>query len=445
MTYEADLQLLHPVATLRVSRLVHLAWTGARHAGSLVRTAAADRGRRFPEHAALQLRLTFQDLGPTFVKMGQFISSSPGTFPQALVDEFAYCLDDVPPQSWKTAMATVEAELGPVADHFAHIDPEPLAAGSIAQVHAGILRTGEEVVVKIQRRHLERVLRQDLRMMLLGARLLLRVRPAFAVANPIGIIEDFATTLAQEMSFRREAANMDGLRKALVGWPVVIPEVHHHLTTDRVIVMERLYGAKVSDLEAVRRAGVDVAALGELILAVFFSTALRHGVFHGDCHAGNLFALPDGRLGLLDFGIMGQLSERERDATSRFFAALFEQRFDAVVEGIIELTDSPMADIEGVVAELGELAGRYLGGPLAEMQMAALFGELLGSANRHGMSLPTNHVLLFKQLLYLEGLCRALNPEIDVFRDGIRYLPYFAPGAGGSPPDAPTIPGPAKA
>lgn len=445
MTYEADLQLLHPVTPFRGARLRHLVWTGVRHAGSLVRMLAADRDKRFSEVAALQLRLTFQDLGPTFVKMGQFISSSPGTFPQALVDEFVHCLDAVPPESWQTAISTLEEELGPVTDHFAHLDPRPLAAGSIAQVHAGLLRTGEEVVVKIQRRDLEHVLRQDLRMMLLGARVLLRIRPSFAVANPVGIIEDFATTLAQEMSFRREAVNMDGLRKALVGWPVVIPEVHHALTTERVIVMERLYGAKVSDVEAVRRLGVDVGGLGDLILAVFFSSALRGGVFHGDGHAGNLFALPDGRLGMLDFGIMGQLSDSERDAASRFLVALFEQRFDAVVEGIIELTDAEMTDIDAVVEELGELAGRYLSGPLAEMQMGALFGELLGSANRHGMSLPTNHVLLFKQLLYLEGLCRALNPQIDVFRDGLRYLPYFAPEAGGSPADAPTIPSVAKA
>lgn len=440
MIDDADLRLIHPRVPLRASRLRHLGWTGVRHAGSLVRMMATERGKGFPELGALQLRLAFQGLGPAFVKMGQFISSSPGAFPQPLVDEFAHCLDAVPPESWETALTTIEEEIGPVTANFAHLDPRPLAAGSIAQVHAGVLKTGEEVVIKIQRRGLEDLLRQDLRMMLLGGRLLLRVRPSFAVANPIGIIEDFATTLSQEMTFRREAANMDQLRQSFIGWPVVIPLVHHELTTDRVIVMERIHGTKVSDVDELRSLGLDLAALGDLILAAFFSSALRDGVFHGDGHAGNLFGLPDGRLGMLDFGIVGYLSEPERGAISRFLVALFEQRFDAVVEGIIELTDAPMSDVAAVVAELGELAGRYLSGPLSEMNMSALFGELLGSANRHGLSLPANHVLLFKQLLYLDGLSRALNPELDVFRDGMRYRPYFAPEAGGCPVDAPNIP-----
>lgn len=440
MTYEADVRLLYPRASVRTSRLRHLAWTGTRHAATLLKLLAAERGKRFPELASLQLRLAFQGLGPAFVKMGQFISSSPGTFPQALVEEFAHCQDAVPPESWEVALTTIEDELGPVTEVFRHLDPRPLAAGSIAQVHAGVLHSGEDVVVKVQRRDLEDLLRQDLRMMTVGARLLLKVRPSFAVANPIGIIEDFATTLAQEMTFRREAANMDQLRTSFESWPVVIPRVHHELTTDKVIVMERIYGAKVSDVAELERMGVDLAGLGELILGAFFSSALRDGVFHGDGHAGNLFALQDGRLGMLDFGIMGYLSDHERDAVSRFLVALFEQRFDAVVEGIIELTDAEMNEIAVVIEELSELAGRYLTGPLAEMQMGALFGELLGAANRHGMSLPTNHVLLFKQLLYLDGLCRALNPELDVFRDGMRYHRYFAPEAGGAPKEAPVIP-----
>lgn len=440
MSYAGDNRLLHPPARVRKERLRQLGMSGVRHGFTLLRMLASERGRRFPELGALQLRLAFQGLGPAFVKMGQFVSSSPGTFPAALVEEFAHCQDAVPPEPWENVASTLENDLGDLSMRFRWIEWRPMASGSIAQVYGAELPAGDQVVIKVQRTDLEITLRQDLRMMLAGARLLLKLRPAFAVANPVGVIEDFATTLVQELSFRREASHMEEIAAALEGWPVVIPRVHPEFTTDRIVVMERLWGTKVSDLAAISRLDVDKAALADLVISSFLSTALRAGVFHGDGHAGNIFVLADGSLGLLDFGIVGRLSDQERIAVSKFLCALFEQRYDAVVEGIIELTGAEMQDMEAVTEELGEVAGHYLGGPLGDMQMGALFGELLKSANRHGMALPTNHVLLFKQLLYLDGLCRILNPSFDVFRDGMRYAPYFAPEAGGAPAERPMIP-----
>lgn len=432
-------RLLHPPEHVRVARVRQLAGVGARHGGGFLRTLVTRRTQPASELAALQLRLAFQGLGPAFVKLGQFVSSSPGTFPASLVEEFSHCQDAVPAEPWDVAAPTIERELGEMGDHFRRVDWRPLAAGSIAQVHAAELRDGHQVVIKVQRTNLEAVLRQDLRMILGGARVALRLRPSWAVANPVGVIEDFADTLVQELSFRREAAHMDEMRRCFAGWPVVIPEVHHELTTDRVIVMERLFGTKVGDA-LVPRSQEDGESFADLVIGGFLSTALRDGVFHGDGHAGNMLLLPDGRLGLLDFGIMGRLSDSDRAAVSRFLHAIFDGRYDDVIAGIIDLTGADMSDVDAAVADLADVAGRYLSGPLAEMRMGALFGELLSSANRHGMSLPTNHVLLFKQLLYLDGLCRRLNPGFDVFRDGGRYVQYFAPEAGGAPTGALVIP-----
>lgn len=432
-------RLLHPPERIRLARLQQLAGAGARHSGGFLRSLSMRRERPVSALAAVQLRLAFQGLGPAYVKMGQFVSSSPGTFPASLVEEFSHCQDAVPAEPWEVAATAIEQELGDLDDHFRRVDWRPLAAGSIAQVHAAELHNGEQVVIKVQRTNLEAVLRQDLRMIMGGARLAVRLRPSLAVANPVGVIEDFADTLVQELSFRREGAHMDEMRRCFGGWPVVIPEVHHELTTDRVIVMERLYGTKVG-ADLVPRSQEDGESFADLIIGGFLSTALREGVFHGDGHAGNMFLLPDGRLGLLDFGIMGRLSDDERAAVSRFLHAIFEARYDDVIAGIIDLTGASMSDVDAAVTDLADVAGRYLGGPLADMRMGALFGELLSSANRHGMSLPTNHVLLFKQLLYLDGLCRRLNPGFDVFRDGSRYVPYFAPEAGGAPRGAPVIP-----
>lgn len=431
--------LLYPPERVRLARVQQLAGVGARHGGAFLRTLAARRSQPPSALGAVQLRLAFQGLGPAFVKLGQFVSSSPGTFPASLVEEFAHCQDAVPAEPWEVAAPTIEQELGDLGDHFRRVDWRPLAAGSIAQVHAAELRDGQQVVIKVQRTNLEAVLRQDLRMILGGARLALRLRPSWAVANPVGVIEDFADTLVQELSFRREAAHMDEMRGCFTGWPVVIPKVHHELTTDRVIVMERLFGTKVGDA-LVPQSKEDGESFADLVIGGFLSTALRDGVFHGDGHAGNMLLLPDGRLGLLDFGIMGRLSDGDRAAVSRFLHAIFDGRYDDVIAGIIDLTGADMHDVDVAIADLADVAGRHLSGPLAEMRMGALFGELLSSANRHGMSLPTNHVLLFKQLLYLDGLCRRLNPGFDVFRDGGRYVPYFAPEAGGAPCDASVVP-----
>ena len=433
--------LLHPPERIRLARLQQLAGAGARHGASFLRTLPTRQARPASALAAVQLRLAFQGLGPAFVKMGQFVSSSPGTFPASLVEEFSHCQDAVPAEPWEVAATAIERELGDLDEHFRRVDWRPLAAGSIAQVHAAELPTGEPVVIKVQRTNLEAVLRQDLRMIMGGARLAVRLRPSLAVANPVGVIEDFADTLVQELSFRREGAHMDEMRRCFAGWPVVIPEVHHELTTDRVIVMERLFGTKVGDDLEPRSARRTASRSPTSSSAGSSARRSADGVFHGDGHAGNMFLLPGRPLGpprLRDHGTALRSTSGRR--CPGFLHAIFEARYDDVIAGIIELTGASMSDVDAAVADLADVAGRYLGGPLADMRMGALFGELLSSANRHGMSLPTNHVLLFKQLLYLDGLCRRLNPGFDVFRDGSRYVPYFAPEAGGAPRDAPVVP-----
>lgn len=428
---EADL-LLDGAGSLRTRRLRQLGFAGVRHAAGMARLLVTDRGRPLPEVAALQLRLAFQGLGPTFVKMGQLISSSPGTFPQVLVEEFAHCQDAVPPEPWETVAATLTTELGDLRSKFRWIDWNPMAAGSIAQVYPAELAGapaggGADVVLKVQRSNLVETLREDLDMLLRGARVAVRLRPSLAAANPVGVIEDFAHGLVEELTFRTEAANMDRLRTALSGWPIRIPEVHWDLTTDRVLTMERLEGVKVSDMAGLARLDVDRRLLADTILGSLLSSALQHGIFHGDGHAGNMLVLPDGTLGMLDFGIVGRLDDETRVKVSRLLAALVDRRFDVMAVVIMDLADVTGVDLAVAGADLTAIAGAYLDRPLEDIPLARLLGELLRAANRHGVTLPTDLILLMKQILYLDGLGRTLNPGFDVFADGARFTGFLAP------------------
>lgn len=420
-------RLLQPPERLRTRRLRQLGWAGVRNAVGLGRLLMTDRGRPLPELAALQLRLAFQGLGPTFVKLGQLVSSSPGTFPQVLVEEFAHCQDSVPPEPWEVVSRVLEEDLGDLRAHFSWIDWNPIAAGSIAQVYPAELADGTRVVLKVQRSNLVDVLREDLHMLLRGARVAVKVVPSLAAANPVGVIEDFAQGLVEELSFTVEAAHMEALRKVLADWPVRIPRVYTAMTTDRVLTMERLDGVKISDLGALNRLAVDRQALADTILGSLLYSALRHGVFHGDGHAGNMLVLGDGTLGMLDFGIVGRLDPDTRIKVSRLLAALVDRRFDVMAVQIMELADMTNADLAAATADLTAIAGEHLGRPLEQIPLARLLADLLRAANRHGVVLPGDLILLMKQILYLDGLGRTLNPGFDVFADGARFTDFLAP------------------
>jgi ubiquinone biosynthesis protein len=420
--------LLDGRARLRARRLGRLAWVTARRGAAVARRAA--RGERpLSAVGAHQARLAFQDLGPTFVKMGQVISSSPGTFPPALVEEFAHCQDRVPPEPWWAVDATIAEELGDRRARFRSIDRRPLAAASIAQVHGGSLSDGSEVVLKIQRRHLGEVLGQDLRVMMAGARLAGRLFPSLASINPVGVVADFAHSLGEELDFTIEAGHMERIARILDTWPVRVPAVHWDIGTDKVLVMERLSGTKVSETDRLDELGIDKVALADTILGSLLTCALGHGVFHGDGHAGNMLVEDDGTLVLLDFGIVGHLDLPTRQTIARLIAAFVERRFDVVAECVIALARVSHVDVDAAVADLEAISASYLDRPWGQVPVARLLVELIRSANRHGVVLPTDLVLLFKQILYLDGLGRTLNPQFDLFLDGTRFVRFLPPQA----------------
>ncbi|HEY2514313.1 MAG TPA: AarF/ABC1/UbiB kinase family protein, partial [Polyangiaceae bacterium] len=271
------------------------------------------RGRRGTGPALV--RRACEDLGPTYVKLAQLVASTEGLFPERYCAELRGCLDRVRPLPFEAIEPVVRRELGvPLAQVFAEIDRQPLASASIAQVHAARLHDGTEVVLKVQRPGIAEVIAADVKI-LRGLARVVAATPRGALASPEAIASDFARTLGEELDFTREADNMEEFNRILQGLDqdeVVAPRVMRAWTTKRLLVMERFFGNRVDDVEALRARDLDLEAKLLAGMRAWFQGVVFHGFFHGDVHAGNLMALRDGRIGFLDFGIVGRLAPEER-------------------------------------------------------------------------------------------------------------------------------------
>jgi ubiquinone biosynthesis protein len=391
-----------------------------------------DRGSPTSRSAlSRRLRMSFERLGSTYVKLGQIISSGDGLFPEELVGEFKLLRDQVPAESFDDVRELVERELGrPLSDVFSQFDEEPLAAASIAQVHAATLRTGQEVVVKVQRPTIGRLVREDIAAMgWLAPRLIGRI-PVTALANPPALVELFAETIVEELDFRLEADNMLDIAHVLAitnQRAIVVPRPHPTLVTRRVLVMERLRGFAFDYVSAMKAAGIDTSALLRAGLISFLEGALLFGVFHGDLHAGNLFVMPDGRTALLDYGITGRLDDRKRIA----FLRLLVMGTSGDVRGQLRaLRDMgalpPDTDLESVITDL-ELEGpvkdptRMTADELT-VELREITKKLLG----YGARAPKELMLFVKNMLFLDSATGTLAPDLDILGEIAHVYVYFS-------------------
>lgn len=413
-------------------RTARVVWIIARRTvPAYVRASRGERRKR----AIDALGHAFVELGPTFIKIGQLISANPVMFPAAVVEAFARCQDRCDPQPRRVVEQILAEDLGaPVGVRFRSFEPQPIASGSIAQVHRAVTLDGDQVAVKVQRLGLARILALDLAMFSFAARVLVRLRPAYAVTNPAGAIEDFRHSLSEELAFLLEARRMDELREVYADWPIVVPRTYAALTTDRVLTMELVEGVKPDDPDKLVAAGLDPAKVADLLVSSFIYAALTTGLFHGDGHPGNLAVLDDNRICLYDYGIMGRLADDDRIQLSRFLRSLGLQQFDVTAEALLTIADLSEANLVEAMADVAVLFGSDVINQdgafrLADIDHAKMLAEFLAVANRHNMILPVDLVLFFKQLLYLNGLANTLAPDLSVF-DGGRFFEYFAPDDG---------------
>jgi ubiquinone biosynthesis protein len=378
-----------------------------------------------------QLPQTFADLGPTYVKFGQIIASSPGAFGEQLSREFRGLLDRVPPADKDAVHKLLVEELGgEPQDLFAHFDEEPFASASIAQVHYARLHSGEEVVVKIQRPGIRRRVAADLQ-------ILKRFAQAVELAklgrrlSAQDVVADFSDNLAEELSFRLEAQSMEAwvshLNPSPLGKNIRVPQVYWDLTSERVLTMERIQGIRIDDVAAIRKAGFDGTELVKALLFSLFEGGLRHGLFHGDLHAGNLYVDDKGRIVFFDFGIMGRIDPRTRWLLRELVHALLVKKDHAAAGKIVVLmgavgTVRPQAE---AARDLEKFATPLTMSTLGELSYADIGKQLSTLADAYDVKLPRELVLIGKQFLYVERYMKLLAPSWQMMADP-QLTGYFA-------------------
>ncbi len=393
-----------------------------------------DQGRsshRSRSGLARRLRMAFETLGPTYIKLGQIISSGEGIFPPELVDQFKLLRDQVSPEPFNLVRETIESELGKDLESiFSEFDSTAIAAASIAQVHRGRLRTGEEVVVKVQRSTIGRVVRKDLAALSWFAPALVGRIPVASLANPPSLVQLFAETISEELDFRLEAANMLDIARILMETnqtSLVVPRPHPKYVTQKVLVMEKLSGFAWDDVAEMRNAGIDTSAVIRASMITLMEGALMFGIFHGDFHGGNLLVQPDGIVALLDYGITGRLSEPKRLA---FLRLLMGATINDVRIQVAALRDlgalPPDTDIEEVIEELG------LEGPpidptkLTPEQLTAQVREVTKALLGYGAKMPKELMLFIKNMIFLDSSMPKYAPDVDIFAEITYLAAYFA-------------------
>lgn len=374
---------------------------------------------------AQSLRESFDQLGPTFVKLGQVLSTRPDLLPEDFIEELKKLQDDVAPLPFEQMKAVVEAELGkPLSELFDWVSEQPLAAASISQVHEARLKTGEKVVLKIQRPEIKRIIETDISLLQFLAKLLEKYIPEARIFNPETIVAEFFMTLSFELDFIVEANNMEKIRKNTESIPdIVIPKIHRELCSKRVLTLEKLEGIRMNDLAALNAAGVDRTKLVRAGARAFFKSIVIDGLFHGDLHGGNLFVLPGDQLGIIDFGIVGRLSPRARDQLVSMVVALMSEDYETLCYQYAELgAVSSGIDFDAFVREVRNTIAPYMGLALGEVNAGKVLIEATRIAARYKIRIPGDWMIVFKGILTVEGMGRQLDPGFDLLSAGNEFV-----------------------
>ena len=370
----------------------------------------------------VMMRRFCEDMGPTFIKFGQIVASSAGIFPERYVVEFQRCLDRVRPFAFAEVQAIIRAELGAeAAEQLVDIEPTPLASASIAQVHTAELADGQEVVIKVQRPGIGKRTAADMRIMRVIAGIVARVVPDAELANPVAVVDDFASTLREELDFCLEGRNLDEFNRMmgeLGHQDIRAPVPHWDYTSARVLTMERFRGTRVDQAEEIAERGVDAEKSLVAGLRSWFQCVVFYGFFHGDVHAGNLMLLDNEDIGFLDFGIVGRFSDEQRWMVTDYIIAFASGDYQKLADVIAEMDGVPEdLDRDAFIADLKETYSPLREMAFGDINYADFLPEIQRVASRHRMRMPREFVLITKQLLYFDRYAKLLAPKLNVFTD----------------------------
>ncbi|MDD5320094.1 MAG: ubiquinone biosynthesis regulatory protein kinase UbiB [Methylococcales bacterium] len=381
--------------------------------------------RNSSDSRGVRIRRALEDLGPIYVKFGQALSTRKDLLPDDIADELVKLQDRVPPFANEIARNIIEKELGmSIADAFAEFEPEPLASASVAQVHTAVLHSGENVIIKVLRPDIEERIRSDIGLLYELGRFAEKFWPDARRLRPLEVVAEFERTTLDELDLVREAANAAKLRRNFENSELIyIPEIHWPLTRQKVMVMERIHGIPIGEIEQLKAGGANFKVLAERGVEIFFTQVFRDNFFHADMHPGNIFVdLPDKYIAV-DFGIVGSLSLSDQRYLAENFLAFFNRDYRKVAQMHVESGWVPKSTrIEEFESAIRSVCEPIFEKPLKDISFGQLLLRLFQTARRFDMHVQPQLVLLQKTLLNIEGLGRELYPELDLWQTAKPFL-----------------------
>ncbi|MFM8875976.1 MAG: lipopolysaccharide core heptose(II) kinase RfaY [Anaerolineae bacterium] len=380
------------------------------------------------DNLAVHFREALEELGPTFIKFGQILSTRPDILPLSFITELSKLVDSVSPEPWEKMRALLAHELGREPETlFASIDPQPMASASLSQVHAAVLPNGQEVVIKVQRPNITAVIETDLEIM---ASLAASAQTSSLgkIYDLTGIADDFSFTLRNELDYQREGRNADRLRESFAGQEhlLYIPKVYWELSTQRVLVMERIQGIKISDIPALDAAGYNRHKVALNSASVTIKQVLEDGFFHADPHAGNYLILPGEAIGLVDFGKVGYLRDKDRMDLIRLYIVAVEMDVDGLIDQMVRIgAVGEDVDRNRLAYDLNRFLNKYYGVPIKYVRARELIDEITAITFRHRLRLPTTWWLVGQTIVMLEGIGLQLDPDFDVFKAAEPHIQHL--------------------
>jgi len=376
-----------------------------------------------------KMRMVCEELGPTFIKFGQILSNRPDLLPAELITQLEKLQDGVPPEKGAIAVALIESELEKkVGDLFESFEIKAFASASIAQVHKGKLKTGEEIVVKVQRPNIKEVITSDLKAMYYVADILNRRVPEVRNFDPVGLVKMFEESITKEMDFVHESINLQRFannykKDENYHTEIYLPKVYQALTSEKILTLELIKGIKISDYDKIEQGGFDRKLIATRLINTYFKQVFEHGFFHADPHPGNIFVLPGNVICFIDYGMMGNMISRDIEQLATLFIAVRAGDVKRIIRTLLLLSDKAVIkNYRDLEYDITEFVNSYSISQLHQNELSTVLLDIKDIVVKHGLKVPAHFFLLARSLVTVEGVAENLYPEIDIMALAKPYM-----------------------